>query len=95
MRFRSIKTQLIASVLVVELVSAVLGTSLVVLNERHARFHAFDIMLRGRADSLGAGSQILQPLAIAVIGGLLLSIFLSLIVTPVIYNFKQTIYGKV
>jgi multidrug efflux pump subunit AcrB len=27
----------------------------------------------------------LQPLAISVIGGLLLSIFLSLIVTPVIY----------
>jgi multidrug efflux pump subunit AcrB len=27
----------------------------------------------------------LQPLAIAVIGGLLLSVFLSLIVTPVIY----------
>ena len=35
--------------------------------------------------ALGAGSQMLQPLAIAVIGGLLLSIFLSLIVTPVIY----------
>jgi multidrug efflux pump subunit AcrB len=34
---------------------------------------------------LGAGSQMLQPLAIAVIGGLLLSVFLSLIVTPVIY----------
>jgi multidrug efflux pump subunit AcrB len=27
----------------------------------------------------------LQPLAIAVIGGLFLSIFLSLVVTPVIY----------
>jgi len=37
------------------------------------------------AFGLGAGSQMLQPLAIAVIGGLLLSIFLSLIVTPVIY----------
>jgi multidrug efflux pump subunit AcrB len=37
------------------------------------------------AFALGAGSQMLQPLAIAVIGGLLLSIFLSLIVTPVIY----------
>ena len=35
--------------------------------------------------ALGAGSQMLQPLAIAVIGGLLLSVFLSLIVTPVIY----------
>jgi CzcA family heavy metal efflux pump len=37
------------------------------------------------AFALGAGSQMLQPLAIAVIGGLLLSVFLSLIVTPVIY----------
>ena len=33
----------------------------------------------------GAGSQMLQPLAIAVIGGLLISILLSLIVTPVTY----------
>jgi CzcA family heavy metal efflux pump len=37
------------------------------------------------AFALGAGSQMLQPLAIAVIGGLFLSVFLSLIVTPVIY----------
>jgi CzcA family heavy metal efflux pump len=37
------------------------------------------------AFALGAGSQMLQPLAIAVIGGLFLSIFLSLIVTPVVY----------
>ena len=37
------------------------------------------------AFAIGAGSQMLQPLAIAVIGGLLLSVFLSLIVTPVIY----------
>jgi CzcA family heavy metal efflux pump len=39
------------------------------------------------AFALGAGSQMLQPLAIAVIGGLLLSIVLSLIVTPVVYYF--------
>ena len=39
------------------------------------------------AFALGAGSQMLQPLAIAVIGGLLLSVLLSLIVTPVIYYF--------
>jgi CzcA family heavy metal efflux pump len=37
------------------------------------------------AFALGAGSQMLQPLAIAVIGGLLVSIALSLIVTPVTY----------
>lgn len=35
--------------------------------------------------ALGAGSQMLQPLAIAVIGGLLISLLLSLVVTPVIY----------
>jgi CzcA family heavy metal efflux pump len=35
--------------------------------------------------ALGAGSQMLQPLAIAVIGGLVISMALSLIVTPVVY----------
>ncbi|ADW71190.1 efflux RND transporter permease subunit [Granulicella tundricola] len=35
--------------------------------------------------ALGSGSQMLQPLAIAVIGGLLLSVLLSLIVTPALY----------
>ncbi len=39
------------------------------------------------AFAFGAGSQMLQPLAIAVIGGLLLSMFLSLVVTPVVYYF--------
>ena len=37
------------------------------------------------AFALGAGSQMLQPLAIAVIGGLMISVALSLIVTPAIY----------
>ncbi len=37
--------------------------------------------------ALGAGSQMLQPLAIAVIGGLLISMLLSLIVTPALYYF--------
>jgi Cu/Ag efflux pump CusA len=37
------------------------------------------------AFAFGAGSQMLQPLAIAVIGGLLISIVLSLIVTPALY----------
>ena len=37
------------------------------------------------AFALGAGSQMLQPLAIAVIGGLIVSVVLSLIVTPAIY----------
>jgi multidrug efflux pump subunit AcrB len=35
--------------------------------------------------ALGSGSQMLQPLAIAVIGGLIISMALSLIVTPVVY----------
>jgi len=52
MRLHSIKMQLIVSVLLVEVASALLGTSLAVLYERHVRFRAFDIMLRGRADSL-------------------------------------------
>jgi multidrug efflux pump subunit AcrB len=37
------------------------------------------------AFALGAGSEMLQPLAIAVIGGLLLSVLLSLVVTPALY----------
>ncbi len=37
------------------------------------------------AFTLGSGSQMLQPLAIAVIGGLVISMALSLIVTPVVY----------
>jgi CzcA family heavy metal efflux pump len=39
------------------------------------------------AFAFGAGSQMLQPLAIAVIGGLTLSMLLSLVVTPIIYYF--------
>lgn len=38
------------------------------------------------AFALGAGSQMLQPLAIAVIGGLTISLALSLVVTPVVYS---------
>ncbi len=52
MKLYSIKRRLIASVLLVELISALAITSLALVYERHARFHAFDIMLRGRADSL-------------------------------------------
>jgi multidrug efflux pump subunit AcrB len=35
--------------------------------------------------ALGAGSQMLQPLAIAVIGGVAISMLLSLVVTPAVY----------
>jgi CzcA family heavy metal efflux pump len=37
------------------------------------------------AFALGAGSQMLQPLAISVIGGLMISMILSLLVTPVVF----------
>lgn len=37
--------------------------------------------------ALGAGSQMLQPLAIAVIGGVAISMLLSLVITPVAYYF--------
>ncbi|MBV9506698.1 MAG: efflux RND transporter permease subunit [Acidobacteriia bacterium] len=37
--------------------------------------------------ALGAGSQMLQPLAIAVIGGILASMLLSLIVTPAVHYY--------
>lgn len=37
--------------------------------------------------AIGAGSQMLQPLAIAVIGGLLIATVLSLMVTPAIFYF--------
>src|SRR2546427_2675103 len=36
---------------------------------------------------LGAGSQMLQPLAIAVIGGILASMVLSLVVTPAVHYY--------
>jgi CzcA family heavy metal efflux pump len=39
--------------------------------------------------AIGSGSQMLQPLAIAVIGGLLSSMVLSLIFTPAIHGFLQ------
>ena len=37
------------------------------------------------AFTLGSGSQMLQPLAIAVIGGILISMVLSLIITPAVH----------
>jgi multidrug efflux pump subunit AcrB len=39
------------------------------------------------AFALGAGSQMLQPLAIAVIGGTLISMVLSLIITPAVHYY--------
>lgn len=42
------------------------------------------------AFAIGAGSQMLQPLAIAVIGGILVSMVLSLIITPSIHYFLSS-----
>ena len=54
-RPRSIAFRLIVAVLAVELLSAVLVAALSFGYERHIHFRAFDVMLRGRADSvLGA-----------------------------------------
>ena len=54
-RSSSIAFRLIAAVLAVELVSSLAVIFLSWGYERHTHFHAFDVMLRGRADSvLGA-----------------------------------------
>jgi CzcA family heavy metal efflux pump len=42
------------------------------------------------AFAFGAGSQMLQPLAIAVIGGITVSMVLSLVVTPVVFYFLSS-----
>ncbi len=41
--------------------------------------------------ALGAGSQMLQPLAIAVIGGILISMVLSLVITPAVHFYLTPI----
>ena len=41
------------------------------------------------AFAIGAGSQMLQPLAITVVGGILSSMVLSLIFTPAIHYYLQ------
>ena len=46
------------------------------------------------AFALGAGSQMLQPLAIAVIGGVLISMVLSLIITPAVYFYLSRNRGN-
>jgi len=44
--------------------------------------------------ALGAGSQMLQPLAIAVIGGIVASMVLSLIVTPAVHYYLSPHVGQ-
>jgi signal transduction histidine kinase len=52
MNSRSIARRLIVAVLLLELLAALILVGLAVEHESHARFHAFDVMLHGRADSL-------------------------------------------
>ena len=55
MKMRSIQRTLITAILLIELVSALALSTVAFLHERDTVFHSFDIMLRGRADSvLGA-----------------------------------------
>lgn len=44
--------------------------------------------------ALGAGSELLQPLAIAVIGGLIFALLLSLVVTPTVYSILSGLISK-
>ena len=46
------------------------------------------------AFAIGAGSQMLQPLAIAVIGGVLISMVLSLIITPAVHFYLSRKNGS-
>lgn len=52
MKSYSLTHRLVMTVLLIQLISAVSITGLAVIYERHTHFHSFDIMLRGRADSL-------------------------------------------
>ena len=52
MKSYSITRRLIATILLVELLAALAISGAAMLYERHVRFRSFDVMLRGRADSL-------------------------------------------
>ncbi|MBD2578082.1 efflux RND transporter permease subunit [Oscillatoria sp. FACHB-1406] len=43
---------------------------------------------------LGAGAELRQPMAVAIIGGLVTSTLLSLVVVPVLYSLLEDIWGK-
>ncbi len=52
MKAYSITHRLIATILLVELLAALSISGAALVYERHVRFRSFDVMLRGRADSL-------------------------------------------
>ncbi len=52
MKSYSLTHRLIITILLIELLAALSISTAAMLYERHQRFHSFDIMLRGRADSL-------------------------------------------
>jgi signal transduction histidine kinase len=52
MKTYSITRRLIATVLLIELASTICVTAVAFFYERHAHFRSFDVLLRGRADSL-------------------------------------------
>ena len=52
MKSYSITHRLIVTILLVELLAALSISGAAMLYERHVRFRSFDVMLRGRADSL-------------------------------------------
>ncbi len=54
---RSIARRLISLVILIQLISALGVIAVTLAYERHTRFQAFDVMLRGRADSLLAAVQ--------------------------------------
>lgn len=57
MKQRSIARRLISLVILIQLISALGVIGVTLAYERHTRFQAFDVMLRGRADSLLAAVQ--------------------------------------
>jgi multidrug efflux pump subunit AcrB len=44
--------------------------------------------------AIGSGAELLQSLALAVIGGLVFALILSLVVTPTVYAILQTSFRK-
>src|SRR5580698_11530095 len=57
MKSYSLTHRLIVTILLIELLAALSISGAALLYERHVRFRSFDVMLRGRADSLMGAVQ--------------------------------------